>query len=38
MRLALSANYERLQYSVTRSPIVSEPYVLGYFAGLAWQF
>jgi outer membrane protein len=38
IRLALSANYERLQYSVARSPIVEEPYVLGYFAGLAWQF
>lgn len=38
MRLALSANYERLQYSVAQSPIVAEPDVIGYFAGLAWQF
>jgi outer membrane scaffolding protein for murein synthesis (MipA/OmpV family) len=38
MRFALSANYERLQYSVTQSPIVAEPDVIGYFAGLAWQF
>lgn len=37
-RLALSANYERLQDSVADSPIVERPYVLGYFAGLAWQF
>jgi MipA family protein len=38
MRLALSANYERLQHSITQSPIVAEPDVIGYFAGLAWQF
>jgi MipA family protein len=38
MRLALSANYERLQDSVADSPIVAEPDVIGYFAGLAWQF
>lgn len=37
-RLAISANYERLQDSVADSPIVERPYVLGYFAGLAWQF
>ena len=37
-RVALSANYERLQYSVAQSPIVEQPYVLGYFAGIAWQF
>jgi MipA family protein len=38
LRLAVSANYERLQDSVADSPIVDRPYVLGYFAGLAWQF
>ena len=38
LRLAMSANYERLQNSVADSPIVKRPYVLGYFAGLAWQF
>jgi outer membrane protein len=37
-RLAMSANYERLHDSVADSPIVKRPYVLGYFAGLAWQF
>src|SRR5919108_2564545 len=34
LRLALSANYERLQYSVGRSPLVEKNYVFGYFAGL----
>jgi MipA family protein len=38
MRLAVSANYERLQDGVADSPIVERPYVFGYFAGLAWQF
>ena len=38
IRLALSANYERLQWSVAQSPLVDEDYVLGYFAGLGWQF
>jgi len=38
MRLALSANYERLQHSIANSPIVAEDHVIGYFAGLAWQF
>jgi outer membrane protein len=38
MRLAVSANYERLEHSVALSPIVEQPYVLGYFAGVAWQF
>ena len=38
MRLALSANYERLQHSVARSPLVEDDHVFGYFAGLAWQF
>ncbi|HEV7606231.1 MAG TPA: MipA/OmpV family protein [Steroidobacteraceae bacterium] len=37
-RLAVSANYERLQDSVALSPLVERPYVLGYFAGIAWQF
>ena len=37
-RIALSANYERLQHSVANSPLVEQDYVLGYFAGLAWQF
>ncbi len=38
LRLALSANYERLQYSVAQSPLVRKDYVFGYFAGLGWQF
>ncbi len=38
MRLAVSANYEKLTDDIARSPIVAEPYVIGYFAGLAWQF
>jgi outer membrane protein len=38
MRLALSANYERLHDGVASSPIVTDDYVLGYFAGMAWQF
>lgn len=37
-RLAVSANYERLQHSVAMSPLVEQDYVFGYFAGLAWQF
>jgi outer membrane protein len=38
LRAAVSANYERLQHSVGLSPIVKQPYVFGYFAGIAWQF
>lgn len=38
MRVAVSANYERLTDSIALSPLVAEPYVIGYFAGLAWQF
>jgi outer membrane protein len=38
IRLAVSANYERLQHSVAISPLVEEDNVLGYFAGMAWQF
>jgi outer membrane protein len=38
MRLALSANYERLQHSVAMSPLVVEDHVFAYFAGVAWQF
>jgi MipA family protein len=38
LRLAVSANYERLHHSVADSPIVERPYVFGYFGGLAWQF
>ena len=37
-RLAVSANYERLQYSVAQSPLVESDHVIGYFAGMAWQF
>jgi outer membrane protein len=37
-RLAVSANYERLHHSIAMSPIVEQPYVFGYFAGIAWQF
>jgi outer membrane scaffolding protein for murein synthesis (MipA/OmpV family) len=38
VRLAVSANYERLPQSVSLSPLVEDKEVLGYFAGLAWQF
>jgi outer membrane protein len=38
LRLAVSANYERLPHSVSLSPLVEDKQVLGYFAGLAWQF
>jgi outer membrane protein len=38
LRLALSSNYERLQYSVAQSPLVERDYVLAWFGGLAWQF
>jgi outer membrane protein len=38
VRLAVSANYERLAHSVSKSPLVEDDEVLGYFAGMAWQF
>lgn len=38
MRLAVSANFERLQHSVAQSPLVERDYVFGYFAGVGWQF
>ncbi|HEX6636363.1 MAG TPA: MipA/OmpV family protein [Steroidobacteraceae bacterium] len=38
LRLAVSANYERLQHSVAMSPLVRQDHVFGYFAGLGWQF
>jgi len=38
VRVAVSANYEKLSDSISQSPIVAEPQVIGYFAGLAWQF
>jgi len=38
VRIAVSANYEKLSDSISLSPIVAEPEVIGYFAGLAWQF
>jgi len=38
VRLAISADYERLHDSVATSPIVAEDHVIGYFAGVAWQF
>jgi outer membrane protein len=38
LRLAVSANYERLPHSVSMSPLVEDEEVLGYFAGFAWQF
>jgi len=38
MRVAVSANYEKLTDNIALSPLVAEPYVIGYFAGLAWQF
>jgi MipA family protein len=37
-RLALSANYERLDQSIKDSPIVARPHVFGYFAGVAFSF
>jgi outer membrane protein len=38
LRIAASANYERLQHSVAHSPLVEDSYVFGYFAGVAWTF
>jgi hypothetical protein len=38
LRVAVSANYERLQHSIAMSPLVRQDYVFGYFAGLGWQF
>jgi outer membrane protein len=38
LRLAVSANYERLQHSISQSPMVRQDYVFGYFAGFGWQF
>jgi len=38
LRVAVSANYEKLTDNIALSPLVAEPYVIGYFAGLAWQF
>jgi outer membrane protein len=38
LKIALSANYERLQWSIAQSPLVERDYVLGYFAGAGWQF
>ncbi len=38
VRVAVSANYERLQHNVALSPLVEDDHVLGYFAGFAWQF
>ena len=38
VRIAVSANYERLSHSVSLSPLVEDKEVLGYFAGMAWQF
>jgi MipA family protein len=38
LRLAMSANYERLQHSVAMSPLVKQDHVVGYFLGLGWQF
>jgi outer membrane protein len=38
LRLAMSVNYERLQDSVARSPLVRDDHVLGWYAGLAWTF
>jgi outer membrane protein len=38
VRLAVSFNYEQLQHNVAMSPLVEDDHVLGYFAGMAWQF
>lgn len=38
LRIAASANYERLQHSIAMSPLVRRSHVVGYFAGLGWQF
>ena len=38
LRLAVSANYERLQHGIAISPLVEQNHVFGYFAGLGWQF
>jgi outer membrane protein len=38
LRLAASANYERLNDSAAGSPLVRDPAVVAFFAGLAYQF
>jgi outer membrane protein len=38
LRLAASFNYERLSSTIVNSPLVQDRKVLGYFAGLAYQF
>ncbi|HEY6123470.1 MAG TPA: MipA/OmpV family protein [Steroidobacteraceae bacterium] len=38
VRLAISGDYEKLHDSVALSPIVEDDHVIGYFAGVAWQF
>ena len=38
VRLAAAVNYERLSPAIADSPLVTEHGVLGYFAGLAYQF
>jgi outer membrane protein len=38
LRLAASVNYERLNDSAADSPLVREPEVMAFFAGLAYQF
>jgi outer membrane protein len=38
LRAAFSVNYEQLQDSVTRSPLVKDDHVLGFFGGFAWTF
>jgi len=38
LRAALSVNYEKLQESVAKSPLVKDDYVLGFFGGFAWTF
>jgi len=38
LRLAASVNYERLNAATAGSPLVREPEVTAYFAGLAYQY
>jgi len=38
MRLAVSANYERMNDAAAASPLVRDPTVTAFFAGLAYQF
>jgi MipA family protein len=38
LRFAASVSHEKLDHSISASPLVEEPNVLGYFGGLVYQF